>query len=252
MGIFNSFRKSDESTTSTVPNTAAPNLQIKLTKGKENLNKAIKLTKESTGIDISALKVRIAFVIDKSGSMEGLYNRGDVQGILTDLLPAAIQFDDNGEAEVFVFSNNCQQVSTPMTEKNFENYVDKYLKSFSYGGTQYAPAVKLTDKFYNDSESQEIPTLVFFITDGDNFDSDKRPTDAAIRTSAEHGIFYQFIGIGSDHFPYLESIDDLDGRSCDNTGFMKVADFKTVDTADVFLKSLKDFVPWLKTKGYIK
>lgn len=188
--------------------------------------------------------------MDKSGSMSSLYENGEVQSILTRLLPFALQFDDNGELDVYVFSNNCHRVKVPMTESNYETYVrDHILGKFSYGGTEYAPAVEKTDSDYNDKASKMLPSLIFFITDGEN--SDASATNRAIVESSKHGVFYQFIGIGNSSFKYLEALDNLDGRACDNTGFMTVKDFEKADNVQVFTESLTDYVPWLKSKGYI-
>ena len=111
----------------------------------------------------------------------------------------------------------------------------------------------MTDKFYDDSESKNTPTLVFFITDGDNYKDDRTPSDKAIIKSSNHGIFYMFIGTSKTcDFEYLHHLDDLDGRKFDNTGFMSVKDLSSTSNADLFLNSLKDFSDWLKAKGYVK
>ena len=158
------------------------------------------------------------------------------------------KFDDNGELDVYTFSNNCKKINPGMTEANYENYVANYIdKQHVYGGTCYAPVIKMIDRDFNNNS--KIPTIVFFITDGNN--SDKTATDEAIRTASEHGIFYMFIGIGNEKFTYLQKLDDLTGRKVDNTGFMKIQDLNTVSNDELFLRSLKDFIPWLKTMGYI-
>ena len=258
MGFFDAFKKNKESAPNAVPMgsakqpTDAPQSiqKVNLTKSKADLRTAIQLTKEKSGVDIATVKARVAVVMDKSGSMSSLYENGEVQSILTRLLPFALQFDDNGELDVYVFSNNCNRVKVPMTEDNYETYVrDHILGKFSYGGTEYAPAVEKTDDDYNDKASKMMPSLVFFITDGEN--SDEKATNRAIIKSSKHGVFYQFIGIGNSSFKYLEALDNLDGRTCDNTGFMTVKDFEKADNVQVFTESLTDYVPWLKSKGYI-
>lgn len=243
------------STATTTPNTSTgkSSQQIKLTKSKEDLsNVVIKLTKES-GIDLSKMTARVVVVMDDSGSMDYQYKNGTVQNILTRLLPFALQFDDNGELEVYLFSEWCKKISPSMTEANYETYVKKYIDgNHAYGGTNYAPAIKMTDDDYNDNESKRIPTLVFFITDGANWDRDD--TDKAIIKSSKHGIFYMFIGTGDDssEFDYLRELDDLKGRKVDNTGFMQISDLNSVSNTELFLSSLKDYIPWLKAMGYVE
>lgn len=256
MGIFG-FGKNKETshvTPSTSNSSAGSNSQkVNLTKSKEDLSKVvINLTKES-GIDLSKLKARVVVVMDDSGSMETQYKNGTVQSILTRLLPFALQFDDDGELEVYLFSNNCKKIKPCMTESNYEKYVKNYIDgNHSYGGTNYAPAIKMTDNDYNDKKSKNIPTLTFFLTDGACWD--ETASNESIINSSKHGIFYMFIGVGSNtaEFNYLRKLDNLENRKVDNTGFMQVSDLNSIPNTELFLKSLKDFIPWLKAMGYVK
>lgn len=229
--------------------------KIILCESKEDLQRVVVNLSKEKGINFDKLKMRVAIVMDHSGSMDWQYDNGNVQNILTRLLPFALQFDDNGQLEVYLFDNVCIKMDVDMTEENYSSYVDDVIKKghYNYGGTRYAPAIQMTDEFYNDDESKTTPTLVFFITDGDNYDSDCAPSDKAIIKSSKHGIFYMFIGTSKTcDFEYLSHLDDLDGRKFDNTGFMSVKDLNSTSNADLFLNSLKDFIPWLKAKGYVK
>lgn len=251
MGLFDGLKKTGTNS-SAAAGPANDQQVVLLKKSTEDLgNTMVQLTK-TNGVDLSTLKARIVVVMDRSGSMSDEYADGTVQNILTRLLPLALQFDDNGELEVFLFQNDCREAE-PLTANNYSTYVNTYItrSKYPYGGTEYAPAIKMTDKRYNDRQSKEIPTLVFFITDGANDWSDRNPCNKAIIESSQHGIFYAFIGVGRDSFDYLRSLDDLSGREIDNTGFMKVSDLNTVSNADLFLNSLKDFVSWLKAKKYV-
>ncbi len=247
MSIFGFGKKKDTQQTST----PSISQELKLTKSKEDLsNVVLKLTKE-TGIDLTQMSARIVVVMDDSGSMDNQYQNGNVQDILTRLLPFALQFDDNGELEVYLFSDKCKKIKPCMTEENYENYVKNYIDgNHIFGGTNYAPAINMIDNDYNDRQSKKIPTLVFFITDGNNWDKDE--TDNAIIRSSKHGIFFMFVGAGNDSFNYLRKLDDLEGREVDNTGFMQISDLNSVSNTELFLKSLKDYIPWLKAMGYVK
>lgn len=247
MGIFGFGKKKTEQSSAQTNNGSQA---LKLTKSKEDLsNVVLKLTKD-TGIDLSTMKARVVVVMDDSGSMDWQYRNGNVQDILTRLLPFGLAFDDNGEVDVYLFSDSCKKIEPSMTEENYENYVKLHIDhQHNYGGTAYAPAITMTDMDFNDAVSAKVPTLVFFITDGENFD--EGATNVAIRNSSEHGIFYMFIGSGNESFYYLKKLDDLEGRKIDNTGFMQVSDFNSVSNTELFLKSLKDYIPWLKEKGYL-
>lgn len=229
--------------------------KIILCESKEDLQRVVVNLSKEKGVNLDKLKMRVAIVMDHSISMDWQYHNGNVQNILTRLLPFALQFDDNGQLEVYLFDSVCIKMDVDMTEENYSSYVDDVIKKghYTYGGTRYAPAIQMTDEFYNDDESKTTPTLVFFITDGDNYDSDCAPSDKAIIKSSKHGIFYMFIGTSKTcDFEYLRHLDDLDGRKFDNTGFMSVKDLNSTSNADLFLNSLKDFIPWLKAKGYVK
>lgn len=258
MALFDFWGKKNKGTSqvtnsSTVSGSSNEKQKIILCESKEDLQRVVVSLSKEKGVNLDKLKIRIAIVMDHSISMDWQYNNGNVQNILTRLLPFALKFDDNGQLEVYLFDDACIKMDVDMTEENYASYVEDVIQKghYPYGGTQYAPAIKMTDKFYNDDESKNIPTLVFFITDGDNYKSDRAPSDEAIIKSSKHGIFYMFIGTSKTcDFEYLRHLDDLDGRKFDNTGFMSVKDLNSTSNADLFLNSLKDFSDWLKAKGY--
>ena len=218
---------------------------VNLAKAEASLNRSIVNLTKKTGVDLGTHRARVCVVMDRSGSMGGMYRNGDVQDVLTRLLPLALKFDDNGELEVYVFNTSCNQVSE-MNLKNYEDYVEKQILRKGLepcGGTNYAPAIKQTMKDYNDGSP--YPAFVIFITDGANFDCDA--TDHAIRKSSKHKIFYQFVGIGRyESFDYLQKLDDLDGRAVDNTAFIKVEDFSRMDDDQLYDKLLEQYPQWLK------
>ena len=86
---------------------------------------------------------------------------------------------------------------------------------------------------------QNLPVYVIFITDGEP--SDREESENVLMQMAECPIFFQFIGIGSEHFSFLQKLDDITGRYVDN------ADFKPVrDLSDISYEMLIDEFPnWL-------
>ena len=213
----------------------------------------IKLTKE-TGINFSSHKAQVAMAIDRSGSMSYLYSSGKVQETLNRILPLALQFDDNGELEVWQFNNGSNSCDA-MTLSNYENYVRKCMNGAS-GGTNYAPVLKDIKKHYfggggffgggNKNKSKD-PVFLFFVTDGENFDESE--TDRIIRDLSNDNIFIQFVGIGDERFKYLQHLDDLSGRACDNTGFIKVEDFSGLSDEELYQLLLSQYPEWLKARG---
>ena len=242
-------RKKDTNTisnsTAAATGTSSVSGKIRLTKASEGLDRSIIRLTKTTGVDLGHHKARVFVVMDRSGSMYELYRNGSVQEALTRFLPLALKFDDNGELEVYVFNGSCTRVPEPMTIHNYENYVENVILRNGLGptgGTNYAPVIKQTMRDYDDGDPN--PAFGFIITDGDNFD--KSETDAIVRKSSKYKTFYEFIGIGNSSFPYLEKLDELNGRTVDNTAFFKVTDFSRLSDDELYDKLLEQYPQWLR------
>ncbi len=146
---------------------------------------------------------------------------------------------------------------TPLDVNNYENYVNHIIKKSGYrmGGTKYAPVLNAVIEGYQEglSFSKKFippivdngdPTLILFITDGEN--EDHMSTDVIIRKSASKNVFIQFIGIGRYSFRYLEKLDNMRGRSRDDTGFSKMADLAAVADSELYSTALNQFSNWLR------
>lgn len=232
-------------------NESRQSIKLDLTK-EESLN-LLNLRKDAVATlclkkrELTGLTARVAVVMDYSGSMENLYRRGNVQAILDRLLPLAMQFDDNGEMEVWLFDNNYRRIE-PISLNNYYNYInnENILNKYSMGGTKYAPVMQDVINKYTKEEPANIPTLVLFITDGDNFDSDKKTTDRLIQSSSNLPIFWQFVGIGKGPFRYLEKLDDLDGRYIDNANFFSAKDLNQISDKELYDRLLNEYPSWIK------
>ena len=242
--LFGKKKKTDSSTGSANQSSASTQKPtVCLTKAKEGLENNIVRLKKEKNIDLSSHKARVFVVLDRSGSMSTLFRDGSVQETLTRLLPLALKFDDNGELEVYLFNNSYIQLP-PMTLSNYENYVKKVILDKGKGptgGTSYAPVINKTTDDYNDKSP--YPAFGLFITDGEN--SDASETDKAIQRSSNYKIFYQFIGIGNEVFNYLQKLDNLSGRKVDNTAFVKVESFKSLNDDELYAKLLEQYPQWL-------
>ena len=225
----------------------------------ENLSHEIVDISKETDIDLGGHTARVVVVLDYSYSMWELYRDGLVQETLQKLIPLGLVFDDNGEVDVYTFSNKARK-HAGMTLKNYYGYVEEVIQPniAAMHGTYYASVLKDINKDYFEvkkgifgkigkQKDLQTPVYVIFITDGDN--SDKKETNEIVRELADKNAFIQFIGIGDAEFDYLEKLDDLDGRSCDNTGFVKFTDLDNVTDKELYHKALKDYPQWLKVKG---
>lgn len=191
------------------------------------------LTKQS----LDGLVAYVKVIIDWSGSMCDLVADGTVQATVENTVPLGLQFDDNGETEVYLFSNSFKQLPN-CTLENVVGYVDRYAK-MGMCGTYYAPVIY---NISNESKKSNIPTYCIFITDGDNMDHSA--AEAAIKEASEKPIFWQFIGIGNDNFDFLSHLDNMPGRYVDNASFFKVNNPKDIKYSDL----LKEFPKWLQNQ----
>jgi len=176
--------------------------------------------------------------------MGTLYKKGLVQRFAERILALGCRFDDDGEIDVFLFGRNVHQ-GEAMGLDNFSGYVRDMIERHPLeGDTRYGAAMEAVRRHYfPDARGGErknpcqaaLPVYVMFVTDGGT--SDKPLTERQLRWSSREPIFWQFMGIGKgkkskskrlinfadSDFPFLEKLDELDGRLIDNAGFFSVA-----------------------------
>lgn len=250
MGLFSKLFKKGNEPVEEIPKEAEQVTQpvtIDMSKHQENLNKVVIDMSKGSKIDMSKHTARVALAMDYSGSMRELYYSGDVQDVITRLLPIALKFDDNGELESWLFSTQCDGLPA-VNINNYKGYVDKVmLKSrMLMGGTRYAPVLEEIVKYYKDKHPSDIPAFVMFITDGEN--SDPRDTENVIRELSKYNMFVQFVGIGNENFNFLKKLDDLSGRKTDNTGFIRVKDMSKLSDEELYTEMLRQYKDWLNKR----
>lgn len=231
--------------------------KVSLSKSVVNLSKTVVDLSKKAQVDLGSVKAQVVVVMDYSGSMSGMYKDGTVQGVINKMVPLGLTFDDNGEIEVYRFDHSYAKMPT-LSIENFENYVRECMMQGNMGGTAYAPVLKAINNDYlgggffskmlGKDKSGQNPVFVIFITDGDN--SDKAATNGIITELAKKNCFIQFVGVGNADMSYLEALDDLEGRECDNTGFVRFANINNVDDIDLYNSVLEQFADWLKVKGF--
>lgn len=236
--------------------------RVNLSKDKENLERhVVSLSKsivdlsKKHGINLGEHKARVVLVLDYSGSMNKMYKDGTVQEILNRMVPFGLLFDDNGEIDVYRFEYGSKELES-MTLDNYDGYVDKVIQPRyrDMGGTKYAPVLtEIRDKYFRKSFFGKVKdnsaTFVIFITDGDN--SDKGDTNKVVIETAKENMFIQFIGIGHEEFKYLQKLDDLKNRECDNTGFTRFEDIRNLSDDELYNRVLEQYPDWLKEKGLV-
>ncbi len=216
--------------------------RVNLEKHVVNLSKCVVNLKKENGVDLGSVRAKVAVVLDYSGSMYSLYMNGTVQRTINRLVPLGLTFDDNGSIDVYLFQSDYRKIPD-LDLSNYERYVTDVIQREHYpmGGTSYAPVLQAILKGVR---TQDDPTFVLFITDGENVD--RSQTNKIILKASTMNLFIQFIGIGDERFRYLQQLDDLPGRTRDNTGFSKMASLDSASDSELYTAVLKQFSAWLK------
>ena len=228
------------------------------------LKKKASLAVKSAGIE--GQKAMVAMALDISGSMHDTFKKGIVQRLCERLLALGTKFDDNGAIDIFLFGEKHYEVGE-LKEANFYGYVDREIVPrypLEYETNYAGVAQRIVEKYFPGAlkkgggflgmgggfsvQKQERytghPAMVLFVTDGDNFD--QRPTQNIIVEASKLPIFWQFIGIGSTSFPFLEKLDTISGRFVDNANFFSVNDIDRIADEELYKRLLGEFPSWLK------
>lgn len=210
-------------------------------------------------------RAKVALVLDISGSMGALYRRGLVQQFADRILALGCSFDDDGAIDVFLFGAEVHQPA-PMTIRNAGDYVKRVIAAHPLeGDTRYGRAIEAVRRFYFPDASSAarteplaaaIPVYVMFVTDGST--SDKALTEKQLRLASREPIFWQFMGIGKGRksksklfaasesdFPFLEKLDELDGRYVDNANYFSVASPDEHTDAVLYDLLMAEYPAWL-------
>lgn len=227
---------------------------------------------KSAGVSLAKVgldqhRARVCLVLDISGSMSTLYKKGLVQRFAERILALGCRFDDDGEIDVFLFGRNVHR-GEPMGLDNFSDYVRGVIERHPLeGDTRYGAAMEAVRRHYfPDARGGErttpckaaLPVYVMFVTDGGT--SDKPLTERQLRWSSREPIFWQFMGIGKgkkskskrlanfadSDFPFLEKLDELDGRLVDNAGFFSVERPDEHGDAALYDLLMDEYPGWVK------
>jgi hypothetical protein len=233
---------------------------------------AISLTKKGLSGEIA----RVGLALDISASMTQQYKTGSVQRVTERCLALAMNFDDNGAADVFVFGQNNYTIGE-IAKENFYDFVNReiYKKRSLEGGTNYAGVMlRIIEHYFPDAVTykksgflgtkrelivdsskyrKQEPVYIIFVTDGNCGDSNE--STEVITKASELGVFFQFVGIGNERFKYLKELDNLGGRFIDNANFFQVKDIDKTSDDELYDKLLTEFPSWIKEargKGVIR
>lgn len=177
--------------------------------------------------------------------MRKLYKNGTVQRVVERILAVASQFDDDGALDIWVYDNEFSRLK-PVTEHDFEGYVDQYILNndliHKFGRNDEPPVMEDVIQKYTTEDPSSDPAFIVFINDG----GCKRTIRKPVTASSDKPLFWQFVGIGNSNFEVLEKLDEMDGRYIDNANFFHIKDIETISDNELYDLLLNEFPDWLK------
>lgn len=203
------------------------------------------------------VKVRVALILDYSGSMSQQYKRGDVQKVLDRIIPLAINFDDDGSFECWAFAEKALRLND-VSLNNLNHYITSeqggYKKWNAGAGYNNEPAVLEEVLHYFTKESpSNLPVYIVFISDGGV--SEARKIKKILQEASLQPIFWQFVGIGGRNYGVLEKLDTMEGRVVDNCNFFKIDNIESISESMLYDFLLQEFPIWLteaKNKNIVR
>lgn len=196
------------------------------------------------------LRARVLLVIDKTGSMSDEFQAGLVHRVVERMVPVAIQLDDDGSMECYMYAKSFFQLPD-LQVGELEQWMATYIHmTGTHGGIDYRSIgfvndeIPIMEEVISTLGRSTLPTLVLFFTDG-GF-SKKKQIINLMKDAAKLPAFWQFVGIGRNNFGVLEKLDEMSGRVVDNAGFFPVTDIDRVDDAELYRRLLSEFPDWIR------
>lgn len=176
---------------------------------------------------------RVVMALDGSDSMRGLYESETVQNTANRVLALALALSGD-DAPVYYFSDQARKAGE-LNQDNFLRFIEKHPPDFM--GTNYAGVLGLI----HEEASSRKPTLVLFVTDGDNHDAGD--TRDVLQTFGEKKIFVLFVGL--DFNP--ANVDEF-SRGMDNVAAIQVDDIDQIGDPALYRRCLKPYATWYHKK----
>lgn len=202
------------------------------------------------------VRARVGLAVDASGSMRGLYDDGTVQRTVERLLALSLRLDDDGSMDLWAFSEDVLPLPA-VTEAGFEGYIGREIVDQPvgplWGGTTYAPPVRaalrawfpastLLSRLFGGAPAMPVkPSLLVFVTDGENTDGSE--AERAMAEAASRPVYFAFVGVGAAAFAFCRTVADR----YPNVGFSAVPDLAGLDEDALYERVVtEELATWLK------
>ncbi|GAA2786058.1 VWA domain-containing protein [Kitasatospora paracochleata] len=215
--------------------------------GLVSLYKSARVSLDKRGL--GGARVAVYLVLDRSGSMRGMYRSGAVQHFAERVLALSATLDDDGRVPVVFFSTAVDGIAELSVTDYRDRIAHLHAKLGHMGWTNYHLAMKAVIRHYQQSGSTD-PALVVFQTDGGP--TSRSAAQDMLCLASELPIYWQFVGFGDPRhaeFAFLRRLDELPvpaRRLVDNAGFFPAGrDPRNVPDADLYDRLLDGFPEWL-------
>ncbi|WP_436771922.1 VWA domain-containing protein [Yinghuangia sp. YIM S09857] len=254
---------------------AAGSPGVRTAKGEDRLpvdmRKRLSLRKEQVAVSLrkhgaEGVRARVILVLDASGSMSPLYDKGIVADVVERMAAVAAQLDDDGAMQAWTFATHSMRLpdlvlgelpewlrlhvrvgeislfGRPSKRKKGLHPLQVDMRMV---GIQNEEQKVIADvRTYVRRTPAQDPTLVLFFSDGGVYRNNE--IESELRAAVEEPIFWQFVGLGQSDYGVLERFDTMPGRRVDNVGFFAVDDIVQVSDAELYDRLLSEFPSWIK------
>ena len=165
-------------------------------------------------------------------------------------------FDDDAHIPVYLTRGaTVKKVKNLLTEKNADEFIEKYVGRNTKEELNYAPALKKVFSDYTkDLTKEHDPVLVLFITAGGG--TDVKETMEVFKQVENKPIFVQFLAIHGDkphkNIKTLEKIAADPGDMIDNSGISSLPLFRLTDANQIVDDVLNEYPDYLKKAEKLK
>lgn len=232
---------------------------ISLEKVQQQAPELVSLTKTAASAlrsgGIGDTVARVALVLDHSGSMRTEYRSGRMQALAEKVLALALNLDDDGAIDLFVFDTDAAHLGE-ITLGDFRGAVARLTHGRHMGTTDYAGAFRtVRDHYFGGTKgvkrlfarrgpsAKPLPVYALFLTDG--APNHRGEAAKAMVEVSSVPIFWKFLSIGTERFEFLERLDTMTGRLVDNANYQPVGDLSRLPDDRLFDLMVEEYADWI-------